>query len=260
MIYRPLFLFCLMFFWAIFGLAVEASAHDTRSAQRLESSLAKLSIRLGNIETQLRKMTGKIEDEQYTSDRTKKQLVEQAKDLDKRVKSIELNMRRVMRAVKAMASKKPSRGNSSSPSAQDSRLARASASPGGLYNYALSELFDKKNYPSAERAFDNFIKKYPDHEKAGAAHYWLGESFYVRKNYREAASAYLRGFNTYGTSSKAAESLLKLGMSLAALNEWDEACSTYDKLRSTFPSAPQYIIQRLSAEYERVQCNAGFTG
>ncbi len=251
----------LLFFFTAFVFAGEASAHDTKSAQRLESSLAKLSIRLGSIEAQLRKMTGQIEEAQYSSNQTSNQLTSKTQDLDQRVKRIELNMQRVMRAVKAVAEKKSSRRERSSAStSRDSQLALADTSPDSLYNYALGELFDKKNYPRAERAFNSFIKKYPDHDKAGAAHYWLGESFYVRKRYREAASSYLRGFNTYGTSPKAAESLLKLGMALAALNEWDEACSTYNKLRSTFPSAPQYILQRLSAEYERVQCNAGFTG
>ena len=239
----------------------EAMAHGTKSAQRLESSLAKLSIRLGNIEAQLRTLRGQIEEAQHGSNLSKKTLSDRTEDIDQRVKRMDLNLRRVMRAVKAMASKTSKRGRvSSKPAPKNTRLALASANPDSLYNYALDQLFNKKNYPQAERAFESFVKKFPDHERAGSALYWLGESFYVRKRHREAASAYLRSFNSYGTSPKAAESLLKLGMTLAKLNEWDEACSTYDKLRTTFPSAPQHILQRLSTEYERVQCNAGFTG
>ena len=239
----------------------EAMAHGTKSAQRLESSLAKLSIRLGNIEAQLRTLRGQIEEAQHGSNLSKKTLSDKTEDIDQRVKRMDLNLRRVMRAVKAMASKTSKRGRvSSKPAPKNTRLALASANPDSLYNYALDQLFNKKNYPQAERAFESFVKKFPDHERAGSALYWLGESFYVRKRHREAASAYLRSFNSYGTSPKAAESLLKLGMTLAKLNEWDEACSTYDKLRTTFPSAPQHILQRLSTEYERVQCNAGFTG
>ena len=239
----------------------EAMAHGTKSAQRLESSLAKLSIRLGNIEAQLRTLRGQIEEAQHGSNLSKKTLSDKTENIDQRVKRMELNLQRVMRAVKSMASKTSKRGRSSGKAApKNTRLDRASANPDSLYNYALDQLFNKKNYPQAARAFESFTKKFPDHERAGPALYWLGESFYVRKRHREAASAYLRSFNSYGTSPKAAESLLKLGMTLAALNEWDEACSTYDKLRTTFPSAPQHILQRLSTEYERVQCNAGFTG
>ena len=259
---------CLAFFAPAVLLAAslfsfEAMAHGTKSAQRLESSLAKLSIRLGNIEAQLRTLRGQIEEAQHGSNVSKKTLSDKTEDIDQRVKRMELNLQRVMRAVKSMASKTSKRGggrSSGKAAPKNTRLARASANPDSLYNYALDQLFNKKNYPQAERAFESFAKKFPDHERAGPALYWLGESFYVRKRHREAASAYLRSFNSYGRSPKAAESLLKLGMTLAALNEWDEACSTYDKLRTTFPSAPQHILQRLSTEYERVQCNAGFTG
>ncbi len=245
---------------AIFSGSFEVQAHSTRSAQRLEASLAKLSIRLGKIEAHLRTLTGQIEEAQHSSGQAEKTFSDKTEGIDRRVKRVELNMQRVMRAIKAMASRTSKKDKSSASLSKNTQLALASANPDSLYGYALDQLFNKKNYPQAERAFENFTKKYPDHERAGPALYWLGESFYVRKRYREAASAYLRGFNSYGTSPKAADSLLKLGMALAALNEWDEACSTYDKLRSAFPSAPQHILQRLNTEYDRVQCNVGFTG
>ena len=51
-----------------------------------------------------------------------------------------------------------------------------------------------------------------------------------------------------------ADDLLKLGMSLTALNQKADACKSYARLQHDFPSPPQSIKDRLTAEKQRAGC------
>jgi len=117
------------------------------------------------------------------------------------------------------------------------------------YGYLLQQ-----NYPAAERAFEDFLARYPDHALAGNAQYWLGESLYVRGQYKAAASAFLKGYQNYGDSAKAPDSLLKLAMSLDRLGQKDAACSSFNELSAKFPNAPSHVKTRAATERQRVGC------
>lgn len=117
------------------------------------------------------------------------------------------------------------------------------------YGYLLQQ-----NYGAAEKAFEEFLQRYPNDPLAGNAQYWLGESFYVRGQYKAAASAFLKGYQTYGNSAKAPDSLLKLAMSLDRLGQKEAACSSFDELDARFPNAPSHVKTRALTERQRVGC------
>lgn len=117
------------------------------------------------------------------------------------------------------------------------------------YGYLLQQ-----NYAAAEKAFEDFLTRYPDHPLAGNAQYWLGEAFYVRGQYKAAASAFLKGYQNYGNSAKAPDSLLKLAMSLDRLGQKEAACSSFNELSAKFPNAPSHVKTRAATERQRVGC------
>ncbi len=132
----------------------------------------------------------------------------------------------------------------------------ASSSPGGpedAYEAAINQL-KRGQFDVAEAEFANFLQRYPTHNLAGNAQYWLGETFYVRGAYRQAAEAFLTGYSTYSGSTKAPDSLLKLGMTLAALGQQEQACATLGELNRRFPSATQAVKQRAQLERTRAGC------
>ena len=49
------------------------------------------------------------------------------------------------------------------------------------------------DYETAEFALAEFIEKNKDHDLAGSAQYWYGETFRIRQLYSDAATAYLTG-------------------------------------------------------------------
>ncbi len=110
------------------------------------------------------------------------------------------------------------------------------------------------DYATAEREFRSFMAKYPRHQLAGNAQYWLGETYYVRKDYSSAATAYANGFKNYRNSSVGPDNLLKLGMSLQATGKSADACIVYGQFGQVYPQAPDAMKRRIAAERQRSRC------
>ena len=79
------------------------------------------------------------------------------------------------------------------------------------YDFAVS-FIKVGDYETAEFALKEFIDKNKDHDLAGNAQYWYGETFRIRQLYSDAATAYLDGYQNYPKSDKAPDNLLKLGI------------------------------------------------
>lgn len=128
-----------------------------------------------------------------------------------------------------------------------------SGDPKQAYETAYGYLL-QRDYGSAESAFTDFLKKFPNDSLSGNAQYWLGETYFVRGQYKSSAAAFLKGYQTYSQSGKAADSLLKLAMSLDRLGQKEAACSSFAELSSKFPTAPQSVKARAQSERQRVGC------
>jgi len=120
------------------------------------------------------------------------------------------------------------------------------------YDFALS-FIKVGDYETAELALHEFVDKNSNHDLAGNAQYWYGETFRVRQLYQDAATAYLDGYQKYPKSSKAPENLLKLGVMLVQIGEKDQGCAMIVGVKKQYPKANQSIIQK--AEYEKKKFN-----
>jgi tol-pal system protein YbgF len=149
----------------------------------------------------------------------------------------------------------PSEGGSPSPVATAALppASETSNDPKQAYETAYGYLL-QRDYGSAESAFNDFLKKFPNDSLSGNAQYWLGETYFVRGQYKAAAGAFLKGYQTYSQSGKAPDSLLKLAMSLDRLGQKDAACSSFAELATKFPTAPQSVKARGQSERQRVGC------
>lgn len=128
-----------------------------------------------------------------------------------------------------------------------------SGEPRDAYIQAFS-LLQAKRFAESEQAFNAFLTQHPDHELAGNAQYWLGESHYVRQDYEAAASAFLTGYQKYRTSTKAPDNLLKLGITLVILNQKPDACAVFNELSDRYPTAASSIKRRMQREREKAGC------
>ena len=124
--------------------------------------------------------------------------------------------------------------------------------PEEQYKFAVS-FIKIGDYETAEYALREFVDNNSQHQLAGNAQYWYGETFRVRQLYQDAATAYLDGYQKYPKSSKAPVNLLKLGVMLVQIGEKEQGCSMILGVKDQYPKANQSVIQK--AEYEKKKFN-----
>ena len=126
-------------------------------------------------------------------------------------------------------------------------------SPEEQYKFATS-FIKVGDYETAELALREFVDLNSNHELAGNAQYWYGETFRIRQLYVDAATAYLDGYQKYPKSSKAPVNLLKLGITLVNIGEKEQGCAMILGISTQYPKASQSIIQKAEYEKKKFKC------
>lgn len=217
------------------------------------SQTASMELRLNQIEDQLRRLTGMIEENSY------------------RVRQVEEKMGQAPSAANTInppsIQAQPLAPSINNGAASDALVVdnapyqlgtlnqnTQSETPAGLYDRAFSFLRND-DYASAQSSFESFIAQYPDHSLVENAKYWLGETFYARGDYQSASRSFARAFKDHPEGSKAPDVLLKLAMSLKGQNMNEEACLTLSEVVKRFPTA-QSVITKADEEKQAYGCGA----
>ena len=125
-------------------------------------------------------------------------------------------------------------------------------SPKEQYEFAIS-FMKIGDYETAEFALKEFIDKNKDHDLAGNAQYWYGETFRIRQLYSDAATAYLDGYQNYPKSDKAPDNLLKLGITMVQLGEKEQGCTMITGIKKQYPKASKSVLQKAQYEQKKIQ-------
>jgi tol-pal system protein YbgF len=273
------------------SLAAELGALRTELAalRRVEPTqatdparLGQFEVRLGQLEEELRRLTGRIEQLEFGQRTLENRFDQLIGDLDARLLSLEgppadqagaAPPPEAQAALPAQSPTPPAPAPTPEPQTlgqvpRSAVLALPRPDPSAIppppairelppqrqYDAAM-ELLRAGDYTGAEGGLKLFLDLNPEHALAANAAYWLAETYYVRKNYPAAAAAFARNYRTYGKdAAKASDNLLKLGMSLEGLGERDKACLSYAELAKEFPNAPAHIQQALARERARAAC------
>jgi len=252
--------------------------------------LARLSLRITQLENEIRRLTGQNEELTYRVDELTEMLNKATSDTALRLKALEEGVRTagapgtaaasppatsdIPAPATRMASNAPVAGADkgakvlgtlrTSPGASATEVAGVvrppamtkSETPEDLYDRAHSLIVKHRKYGEAERVLRQFIDGNPKHPLAANAHYWLGRTFFVRGDFENAAFAFAEGFQKYPEAEKAPANLLNLGMSLARLGKNREACTTYTRLLRTYKDADSSIKRRITRERQRANCRS----
>ena len=122
------------------------------------------------------------------------------------------------------------------------------------YEFAVS-FMKIGDYETAEFALKEFIQKNKEHDLAGNAQYWYGETFRIRQLYSDAATAYLDGYQNYPKSKKAPDNLLKLGITMVQLGEKDQGCKMITGVKKEYPKASKSVLQKAQYEQKKFNCS-----
>lgn len=125
--------------------------------------------------------------------------------------------------------------------------------PARAYENAIS-LLKQRDYNLAEKAFRDFLKVNPDHTLAPNAKYWLGEAYFAQNKYDQAARIFAEGYQKYPKGAKAADNLLKLGLSLAAKGNSADACVALTQISKDFPNSAAAVRNRADQEMRKLKC------
>lgn len=110
--------------------------------------------------------------------------------------------------------------------------------PRAEYQAAVDAL-KQGDHAAAIAGLREFVRRYPDHDYADNAQYWLGEAYYDQKDYKRALEEFRKTVERYPRGNKVPDALLKVGFCYAALGQIDQARATLEQVVSVYPkSAP----------------------
>tara|TARA_Y100001958_G_C21198393_1_gene525361 strand:- start:93 stop:1043 length:951 start_codon:yes stop_codon:yes gene_type:complete len=246
-----------------------------------EDVLTKHLLRLNEIEEQFRQLTNKFEEVNFKMDKLSTRITKMQSDNQMRFSDLEnLDPKKDIKKKKAKLpgtsepqdfGANPGYSLNNLPEEQETNSIGTTAAvttseaersesllpnkpPKEQYDFAIS-FMKIGDYETAEFALKEFIDKNKDHDLAGSAQYWYGETFRIRQLYSDAATAYLDGYQNYPKSAKAPDNLLKLGITMVQLGEKEQGCTMINGLKKQYPKASKSVLQKAQYEQKKFNCS-----
>jgi tol-pal system protein YbgF len=261
---------------------VSSSTSSSLSSDGLnEDIMTKHLLKLNEIEDQFRQLTNKFEEVNFKLDKLSTRVTKIQSDTQLRFSDLESGEKNIKKEKKVslpgsakpqdfgaapgyQTSNLPKEQSINSvesaqtviaeePEKRDSLLPNKPATE--QYEFAVS-FMKIGDYETAEFALREFIDKNKDHDLAGSAQYWYGETFRIRQLYSDAATAYLDGYQNYPKSKKAPDNLLKLGITMVQLGEKDQGCKMISGLKKEYPKASKSVLQKAQYEQKKFKCKS----
>jgi len=258
------------------------SSNSIKSDGLNEDILTKHLLKLNKIEDQFRQLTNKFEEVNFKLDKLSTRVTKIQSDNQLRFSDLEntnIENPKKEKAILPGTSKPQDFG--STPAYQTSNLPKQqkinsveaaqtviseepkpkesllpiNKNPKEQYEFAVS-FMKIGDYETAEFALKEFIDTNKDHDLAGSAQYWYGETFRIRQLYSDAATAYLDGYQNYPKSKKAPDNLLKLGITMVKLGEKDQGCKMISGLKKEYPKASKSVLQKAQYEQKKFKCKS----
>jgi len=114
---------------------------------------------------------------------------------------------------------------------------------------AAVELVKAASYDGALTALRAFVARYPRHDYADNAQYWIGEVFYAQKDYPRALSEFRKVVEVYPRGNKVPDALLKLGFCYQAMGQGEKARAMLEQVVNRYPKSEPAMLaaKRLEA-------------
>jgi len=263
---------------------ISSSSSSMKSSELNEDILTKHLLKLNEIEDQFRELTNKFEEVNFKLDKLSSRVTKIQSDNQLRFSDLE-NLGTESKQTKRKTKKvlpgssqpadfgaNPGYSVSNLPEEQQTSSIESAQTviteepekresllpdkpPQEQYEFAVS-FMKIGDYETAEFALKEFIEKNKDHDLAGNAQYWYGETFRIRQLYSDAATAYLDGYQNYPKSKKAPDNLLKLGITMVQLGEKDQGCKMISGVKKEYPKATKSVLQKAQYEQKKFKCNS----
>ncbi|MGE1090583.1 tol-pal system protein YbgF [Pseudomonas zeae] len=213
-------------------------AYAGGAASAPASAQGMLFNQLQQMQDQISRQQGVIEELQNQVARMKQESLERYQDLDRRIGS---------GVAPAATPENSSAGGDASTAAgaaagagAAAQAPAASSEPGDpakekLYYDAAFDLIKAKDFDKASQAFAAFLRKYPNSQYAGNAQYWLGEVNLAKGDLQGAGQAFAKVSQLYPKHAKVPDSLYKLADVERRLGHTDKVKGILQQVVAQYP-------------------------
>ncbi len=193
--------------------------------QEIRRKQADLYSQIDQIQAEMLRINGLIEEIQHSSAEREKALKELQARLEARLDKVEKELLLLQKSAKA---------------AREVEEARKKIAEQGidLYQQAL-DLFKERKFKESKRSLEEYLKKFPSGELAPNAYFWMGECEYRMDRYEEAILDYQKVITNYPKSTKVPDALWKQGMAFLKLGDPESAKIVFTKLVKLYPKSHQ---------------------
>jgi tol-pal system protein YbgF len=105
-----------------------------------------------------------------------------------------------------------------------------------LYKLGKKKL-EAQDFDGAREVFTTIVTKYKNDALAGAAQFWIGDSYFQQKNYRKAGLEFQKVCDQFPKSEKAPDAELMVANSFLELNMTADAKSFYQTVIDAYPKS-----------------------
>jgi tol-pal system protein YbgF len=224
-------------------IAPRAPVVETPFGTPASSPLVDLTVRVGELERQLRTLTGQVEANQFKQRQLEEAQTKLRGDLEFRLTALEgggaaaapVSPGAMLPDTPARPAVEPDSRSDIKPLAKPAVPPPAAklATPDAAWKAAYTNV-TAKNWPKTELAMTDFIAGYPKSTRLPQAQYWLGRSYALRDENALAAKAYLELYQTAPRSDRAPDALIGLADAMNGLKKPKDACRVLGELDTVY--------------------------
>jgi len=189
-----------------------------------------LQSQIDSLNAEIRKLRGQNEEIMHGLQDAEKRQKDFYVDLDTRLRHFES----AEEAAKEAAAKEAAAAKATAATVSDDPFDPVAEDRAYEASYAS---YKAGNYADAIRAFQAFIKKYPDSVRVPNANYWLGNAQLAMKDYKNAMDTYQGYLRDYPEARRSADAMYGIARCEYGLKKPNTARKTLKKIIAKYPAS-----------------------
>lgn len=221
---------------------------EEKSLVALRDSQASLFSQVSELLREVQVLNGRFDENKYFMDRYLKETSTDIEVIKSRLDSISAAVDRAgIEAVRARLQsidaeltrlKERLSAVETAKEAERKEAAPKKATPEEAYRAALNT-FKNKKYSETRQKMETFLRDFPEHNLAGNARFWIGETYYAEKDFDDAILTYEEVLQKHGDNPKVPAAMLKQAYAFLELKDKKAARGILKELIERYPESEQ---------------------
>lgn len=237
------------------SLNKKINAMQSEQTMSIRSGQADLYNRVEQVEAEILRLNGLIEQIEYRNKQDKQEIMRFANEVKEQIDKINERSKTMSEAMAPVGPEIPADSRKATTPVVQGAAPSVATVPAPVkevnpYEQGV-ELYKQKDFKEAKKSFQAYIDKNPNGDKIDSAYFWLGDCEFGMGRYEEAILEYQKVISKFGKSPKAPAALLKQAMSFEKLGDKQSAKILYEKLLKQYPKSEQApVAQKELAKFK----------